>query len=99
MITEELCDKKSTLSKLCQDVFLYPQFTINVRVQDKKAIMSNLEVLKAVKQAEETIAGKGRVLLRESGTEPVIRVMVECETKELCTILAEKIATQIKKAT
>lgn len=99
MITEELCDKKSTLSKLCQDVFLYPQFTINVRVQDKKAIMSNLEVLKAVKQAEETIAGKGRVLLRESGTEPVIRVMVECETKELCTQLAEKIATQIKKAT
>ncbi|MBQ6885267.1 MAG: phosphoglucosamine mutase [Clostridia bacterium] len=97
MITEELCDKKSTLSKLCQDVFLYPQFTINVRVQDKKAIMSNLEVLKAVKQAEETIAGKGRVLLRESGTEPVIRVMVECETKELCTILAEKIAAQIKK--
>lgn len=99
MITEELCDKKSTLSKLCQDVFLYPQFTINVRVQDKKAIMSNLEVLKAVKQAEETIAGKGRVLLRESGTEPVIRVMVECETKELCTQLAEKIAAQIKKAT
>ena len=97
MITEELCDKKSSLSKLCQDVFLYPQFTINVRVQDKKAIMSNLEVLKAVKQAEETIAGKGRVLLRESGTEPVIRVMVECETKELCTILAEKIAAQIKK--
>ncbi len=99
MITEELCDKKSTLSKLCQDVSLYPQFTINVRVKDKKSVMSDAAVLKVVKEVEEKINGKGRVLLRESGTEPVIRVMVECEAHELCTQLAEKIAAEIKKVT
>lgn len=99
MITEELCDKKSTLSKLCEEVFLYPQFTKNVKVKDKKAIMSNHDVLNAVKKVEEKINGKGRVLLRESGTEPVIRVMIECESEELCREYAGDIATKIEKVT
>lgn len=99
MITEELCDQKSTLSKLCEEVFLYPQFTKNVRVKDKKAVMSNLDVLNAVKEVEEKINGKGRVLLRESGTEPVIRVMIECESQELCCEYAADIATKIEKVT
>lgn len=92
MITEELCDKKITLSKLCEDVFLYPQYTKNVRVSDKKTIMSNPDVLNAVKDVEQKIAGKGRVLLRESGTEPVIRVMVECESETKCREYAESVA-------
>ncbi len=96
MITEELCDKKLSLSKLAEDVVLYPQYVQNVRVQDKKAVMSNKDVLASVKAAEEQIGGKGRLLLRESGTEPVIRVMVECENKALCIELAEKIANVIK---
>ncbi len=99
MITEELCDQKSTLSKLCEEVFLYPQFTKNVRVKDKKAVMSNPDVLNAVKEVEEKINGKGRVLLRESGTEPVIRVMIECESQELCCEYAADIATKIEKVT
>ena len=96
MITEEICDRKYTLSKLCEDVYLYPQFTVNVKVKDKKAIMSNKDVLDAVKEAEDVIDQKGRVLLRESGTEPVVRVMVECESEEMCKSLAEKIAAKIK---
>ncbi len=99
MITEELCDQKATLSKLCEEVFLYPQFTKNVRVKDKKAVMSNQDVLNAVKDVEEKINGKGRVLLRESGTEPVIRVMIECESQELCCEYAADIATKIEKVT
>lgn len=99
MITEELCDKKTTLSKLCEDVVLYPQFTKNVQVRDKKAIMTNSDVLKAVKDVEEKINGKGRVLLRESGTEPVIRVMIECENEELCREYAQYVATKIEKVT
>lgn len=99
MITEELCDKKSKLSKLCEDVVLYPQFTKNVRVQDKKLIMSSSEVLKAVKDVEEKINGNGRVLLRESGTEPVIRVMIECESEELCQEYAKDIANKIEEVT
>ena len=95
MITEELCDKKLPLSKLCEDVFVYPQYTQNIRVKDKKAVMCNKDVLKAVKNVEEKIDSKGRVLLRESGTEPVVRVMVECESEELCREYAQTIADVI----
>lgn len=97
MLTEEICDKKSTLSKLCEDVILYPQFTLNVEVKNKKAIMEDSNVLNAVREVEEKIKGKGRVLLRESGTEPVIRVMVECE--EMCQDYARYIAEKIEKVT
>lgn len=95
MITEELCDKKLPLSKLCEDVFVYPQYTQNIRVKDKKSVMCNKDVLKAVKNVEEKIDSKGRVLLRESGTEPVVRVMVECESEELCREYAQTIADVI----
>ena len=99
MITEELCDQKISLSKLCEPVFVYPQFTKNVRVIDKKEIMTNATLLEAVKMVEQKINGKGRVLLRESGTEPVIRVMVECQSEELCREYAENIVNEILKVT
>ena len=98
MITEELCDRKLSLSKLAEPVFLYPQFTKNVRVKDKKQATTNQNVIDAVKQVEEKINGKGRVLLRESGTESVVRVMIECESEKLCIEYAEKIANEIAKA-
>lgn len=95
MIAEELCDSKTTLSKLAEPVFLYPQFTKNVRVKDKEAIMTNKTVVEKVKEVEKMINGKGRVLLRKSGTEPVIRVMVECEKIEDCQNYAQMIADTI----
>ena len=95
MITEELCDSKKPLSKLAEPVFVYPQFTQNVRVNDKKAIVKNAAVLDAVKEVENKIDGKGRVLLRESGTEPVVRVMIECEDEKLCREYAADIANVI----
>ncbi len=97
MITEELCDRKATLSKLAEPVFLYPQYTQNVRVGDKDAVTLNESVLKFVKDIEDKINGKGRVLLRKSGTEPVVRVMVECESETLCKKYAQDIATAINK--
>lgn len=98
MITEELCDRKTKLSKLCENVALYPQFTQNVRVPDKKSVMNNEMVLNAVKKVEQDINGKGRVLLRESGTEPMIRVMVECESEEKCREYAQDISNEILKS-
>lgn len=95
MIAEEICDSKKTLSKLAKPVLLYPQFTQNVRVNDKRAIMTNDAVLQAVKSVEEKINGKGRVLLRESGTEPVVRVMIECESEAQCRTFANSIAQVI----
>lgn len=97
MITEEICDKKASLSKLAEAVFLYPQYTKNVRVNDKKKIMNDGEVLKAVKAVEEEINGNGRVLLRESGTEPVVRVMIECKSEDNCRKYADMIAETISK--
>jgi phosphoglucosamine mutase len=92
MITEELCDSKHTLSELCEPVKLYPQKMKNLRVKDKAAVLGDEEVLKAKDQVEKLIDGKGRALLRQSGTEPVIRIMVEAESEELCDNYIEMIA-------
>ena len=96
MITEEMRDRKSSLSTLTEDVMLYPQHLVNLRVKDKDAVTSDGDVLNAVKEVEKLIDGKGRALLRQSGTEPVIRVMIESETDELCQKYANMIADVIK---
>ena len=79
MVTEEVCDSKSTLSELAKPVKLYPQITKNVRVKSKEAVFEDEAILEEKKAVEELINGRGRVLLRKSGTEPVVRVMVESE--------------------
>ena len=96
MLTEEVLDSKTTLSELKSPVKLYPQYLKNVKVKDKKAVLSSEKILNAKKVIEDKLNKKGRVLLRESGTEPVIRIMVECESKELCESYAEKVASLIK---
>ena len=83
-VMEVIKAKKATLSKLAEPCVLYPQKLINVRVSDKGAVMKDEGVLEALKAAEAQLCGNGRMLLRKSGTEPVIRVMTEAETLELC---------------
>ena len=95
MIAEQMCDEKTTLSKLAEPIRLYPQYQISVRVKDKAKAASDEGVIRAKKEAEAEIGGKGRILLRESGTEPVIRIMAECETKELCIRLCETVKKAI----
>ncbi len=95
MITEEICDSKSSLSSLVDDVMVYPQYLVNVRVSDKDEVMNDKSVLAAVKEVEALIDGNGRVLLRPSGTEPLIRVMTECETEEKCHEYADIIVKAI----
>ncbi len=97
MIMEIMLSEKRKLSELASGMKTYPQKLINVRVRDKKAIMSSDEVKRATRQAEISLGEKGRVLLRASGTEPVIRVMVEAETSELCERTAHSIAAAVKK--
>lgn len=84
MIMEVIMEKKQTLSKLAEEVKIYPQLLKNVRVSDKKTARENPEVVKAVEAVGECLGDDGRILVRESGTEPVIRVMVEASTDELC---------------
>ncbi len=95
MLTEEICDSKSSLSKLAAPVQLYPQYMRNIRVKDKAAVLSDTAVLDALKEVEKLIDGKGRVLLRQSGTEPVIRIMIETETEEKCREYADIIADKV----
>ena len=95
MITEEMCDLKSPLSKLTEPVYLYPQFTQNIKVKDKAAALDDEDVVAQLKKVEDQIGGKGRALLRQSGTEPVVRIMIECESEELCREYAKSIADVI----
>ncbi len=96
MLTEEVCDTKSTLAKLKEPVKLYPQRTVNLRVKDKGAVLSDEAVLEAKDKVEALINGKGRALLRQSGTEPVIRVMIESESEDKCREYCDIIASVIK---
>ena len=95
MIAEEVCDKKTPLSELAAPVKPFPQHTVNIKVKDKKAALSDKAVLDKKTEVEALIGGEGRVLLRESGTEPVVRVMVEAKTRELCKEYANLIADKI----
>lgn len=97
MICEELRDRKLPLSKLASPVKLYPQITKNVRVSNKDMTLSDEEVLKIYNEVNADINGAGRALLRASGTEPVVRIMVESETEEMCRGYIERIYEVIKK--
>ena len=91
MIMEVMMETKQSLAKLAEPVTIYPQLLKNVRVSDKKTARENPEVVKAVDAVAEALGEDGRILVRESGTEPVIRVMVEATTDELC----EKYVNQV----
>ena len=83
-VMEVLRAEREKLSELTRPVKLYPQLLINVRVQDKDAVMASEDIQAAVRRAEELLEGNGRVLVRASGTEPLIRVLAEAPTDELC---------------
>jgi phosphoglucosamine mutase len=93
-----LAQTKQSLSALSQTLTLYPQVLINVKVAHKFDVDQNKSIQKVVKEAESTLGKHGRVLLRASGTEPKIRVMVEGEDGQLVQHLAESIADVVREA-
>ena len=95
MLTEAVCDSKLSLGALAEPVMLYPQKMRNLRVKDKEAVLDDEAVLAAKAEIEKLIDGNGRVLLRQSGTEPVIRVMVEAASETLCDEYIEAIVKVI----
>ena len=84
-IMEVIRAERETLSQLAAPVRLYPQQLVNVRVADKAAAMGSADVKAAVREAEEFLGGNGRVLVRASGTEPLIRVLAEAPRDALCS--------------
>lgn len=91
LLMEVVMEKKQSLGKLVEEVKIYPQLLKNVRVADKKEARENSAVVKAMEEVAETLGDDGRILVRESGTEPVIRVMVEAATDELCKECVDKV--------
>ena len=95
-VMEVMCAAKKTLHQLASDLTIYPQKLINVRVKDKKAAQADAKVQDAIRAAEEKLGDTGRVLVRESGTEPLVRVMVEAQDAALCAQCCEGIAQVIR---
>ena len=83
-LMEVMLEKKTKLSELIKPVKIYPQLLVNVKVYDKAAAKQDPDVQAAVKAVEDALGNTGRILVRESGTEPLLRVMVEAETDEIC---------------
>lgn len=93
---EAMIESKEPLSKLTEPVKIYPQILKNIKVKDKKEAQADEDVQKAVNEVALKLGSNGRVLVRESGTEPLIRVMVEAETTEICEENVDYILNAIK---
>lgn len=93
---EVMIAKKKTLYELCKGLTIYPQVLKNIRVKDKTLAQNDPAVLAAVENAAKSLGDRGRVLVRESGTEPVIRVMAEAPTQEECENYVNQIISVIQ---
>ncbi|MSS78397.1 phosphoglucosamine mutase [Anaerococcus sp. WCA-380-WT-2B] len=95
-LMEVMIDSKSTFSKLRRDLKIYPQMLKNIRVKDKKSVLSNSKIKNIIEKESENLKDSGRILVRESGTEPLIRVMAEAETKEIAEQSVDRVVKVIK---
>jgi phosphoglucosamine mutase len=88
--------RKKKMSELCEGFQMYPQELINVKVYDKAEAQNDPDVQAAVKAVADQLGETGRILVRESGTEPVVRVMVEAESDDMCLELCKRVVDVIK---
>lgn len=96
LIMEACVEKKSTLCDLANEMKAYPQLLRNVRVEDKRKTRENPAVKEVIARVAEELGYDGRILVRESGTEPVIRVMVEAGTDDLCREQVDRVIRVIE---
>ena len=97
MLMEVMLEKKQKLSELRKGLTIYPQLLKNVRVGDKPTAKNDPDVVAATEEVAKALGDNGRILIRESGTEPVIRVMVEAETQELCEKYVDRVVKVLYK--
>ena len=97
MIMLAWLDAEMPLSAMTEGLTIYPQLLKNVKVADKEAAMSDPDVILIADEVSDELGASGRLLLRESGTEPLIRVMVEAETEEMCSTNVERVIEVLKK--
>lgn len=95
-LMEAMIEQKTTMSELLRGLHIYPQLLVNVRVSSKTEVMQDEAVLAAAGRVEAALGEDGRILLRESGTEPLIRVMVEAKTDALCRQYVDEVVQTIR---
>ena len=95
-MVEVMKEKKQTLAELKKGFTVYPQVLKNIRVKDKREAQNDKDVVAKVVEVAEALGDAGRILVRESGTEPVVRVMVEAETKDICDKYVDSVIEVIK---
>lgn len=91
-----IVEKGKSLAELAKEMPKYPQLLKNLRVEDKQSMMTNESILAVIAEVEAEMDGRGRVLVRPSGTEPLVRVMVEAETQELCESYVNRILAVVE---
>ena len=84
------------LSELAGEMETFPQSLVNVKVTDKNSVMENEKIKAVIEKTEQELGENGRVLVRPSGTEPLVRIMVEAPTEELCTGYVQEIAAVVQ---
>ena len=97
MVMEVMLEKKEPLSKLASEVEIFPQVLKNVRVHDKQLAQDDPQVQAEVAKVTESLGSDGRILLRQSGTEPLVRVMVEASSEELCEEYVDQVIRAMEK--
>ncbi len=95
-IMEVMLESKAPLSELLKEITIFPQLMRNVKVRDKKAVKEDAAVMEITAEVEKELGSDGRILVRESGTEPVVRVMVEAASEEICCTQVERVVAVMK---
>lgn len=93
---EVMMAKKKKMSELAEPLKIYPQVLENIRVTDKKAAQQDGDVQAAVKAVAQELGESGRILVRESGTEPLVRVMVEAADEDICRRYVDSVINVIR---
>ena len=95
-VMQAMLDKKSKLSALAGQMLAYPQTLKNVRVSDKEKALADKTVQAEIEKAEKTLGNDGRILVRKSGTEPLVRVMVEAGDLTVCEELCQNVVKALQ---
>lgn len=96
-ILKVMLKTNKTIDELCEGLTIYPQLLVNVKVSDKTQVLQDQQINDAINEVEKKLEGNGRVLVRPSGTEPLLRVMAEAQTDEICHDVVNQIAELIQK--
>ncbi len=96
-VMEAVLEKKQSLGQLKKELKIFPQLLVNVNVQDKSKVLNSPEIKEIQEQIDKELGNEGRLLLRPSGTEPLIRVMVEAQTDEICKKYVDQVVNIVEK--